>query len=77
MRVAESTFPNRNWCSYLSASFLLHVMGLMASTSIHGTLLVFHVREYGYFCVFFCPRQYHTVVRILCEEQFLYWVNRG
>lgn len=50
MRVAESTFPNRNWCSYLSASFLFHVMGLTASTYIYGTLLVFHVPEYGNFC---------------------------
>lgn len=69
MRVAESTFPNRNWRSYLSASFLFHVMGLMAFTFTHGTLLVLHAPEYGCFCVFFCPRQYHTIVRILCEEQ--------
>jgi len=76
VRVAELAFPNRNWC-YLSASFLLHLMGLLASTSIHGTVLVFHVLHYGYFCVFFCPRQYSTTVRIPCEEQCLSWVNWG
>lgn len=76
MRVAELAFPNRNWC-YFSAPFLFHLMGILASTSIHGTVLVFHVLHYGYFCVFFCPRQYRTTVQVLCEEQCLSWVNWG
>jgi len=70
VRVAELAFPNRSWC-YLSTSFLFHLMGLLASTSIHGTVLVFHVLHYGYFCVFFCPRQYHTYEYCVKSSVFL------
>lgn len=52
-------------------------MDILASTSLYDTLLVLHILEYGYFCVFFCPKQYHTIVRVLYEEHRLYWVNWG
>jgi hypothetical protein len=52
-------------------------MGILASTSVYGTPLVLHILEYGYFCVIFCPKQCHTIVRVLCAENCRYWVNWG